>query len=246
MGHPLFLREGPVVAGFRGGAGFAEDFAVAMDFAIVVDAFAAEFAADAGGFVPRHLAGVDGDCDPLFAEEVFIREFAVGEHLLLVFVFDVGVEVAGALLGGFEGGDADGFVDGGVVLGGERRGEVDEGGGHFAPVAEFDGALAEAAAGDDGDSVGGAAIDFDEGDEALAVFRVDETLGVVDAEALATQHRESDAEDLTGAEVAVGDFGLMEESVEGLHKLMILLAGEGVFFGRCALLSGGGSIRFPR
>jgi hypothetical protein len=51
-----------------------------------------------------------------------------------------------------------------------RRGEIDEGGGHFSPVAEFQGALAETASGDDGDGVGGAAVDFYEGDEALAVF----------------------------------------------------------------------------
>ena len=47
--------------------------------------------------------------------------------------------------------------------------DVDEGGGHLAPVAELEGALAEAAAGDDADGVGGAAVDFDEGDEAFAV-----------------------------------------------------------------------------
>ncbi len=141
-----------------------------------------------------------------------------------------GVEIAGALLGGFEGGDADGFVDGGVALRWERRSQVDEGGGHLAPVAELDGALAEAAAGDDGDGVGGAAVDLDEGDEALAVFRIDEAFGVVDAEALAAEHGQADAEDLAGAEVAVSDFGFAEESVEGLHKLMILLAGCGVFF----------------
>ncbi len=94
-----------------------------MDFAVVVDAFAAAVAGDAGGFVAGHLAGVEGDADPLFGEEVGVGEFAVGEHLLLVLVFDVRVEFAGALLGGFEGGDADGFVGGGVVLRWfERRG----------------------------------------------------------------------------------------------------------------------------
>jgi len=64
--------EGLVVAGFGGGACFAEDFAVAMDLAVVVDAFAADFAGDAGGFVAGHLARVDGYGDPLFAEEVFV------------------------------------------------------------------------------------------------------------------------------------------------------------------------------
>ena len=123
--------------------------------------------------------------------------------------------------------------------------EVDEGGGHLAPVAELEGALAEAAAGDDGDGVGGAAVDLDEGDEAFAVG-IDEAFGVVDAEALAAEHGHADAEDLAGAEVAVGDFGFAEEGVEGLHGLMILLLAGGVFFGSCAMLCGGGSIRCPR
>ena len=47
--------------------------------------------------------------------------------------------------------------------------EVDEGGGHFAPVAEFEGAFADAGASDDADGVGGAAVDFDEDDGAFAV-----------------------------------------------------------------------------
>jgi len=84
--HGAPLGEGLVVAGFWGGAGFAENFFVAMDLAVVVDAFSALFAGDAGGFVAGHLAGVEGDGDPLFAEEVFVGEFAVGEHLLLIFV----------------------------------------------------------------------------------------------------------------------------------------------------------------
>ena len=98
--------------------------------------------------------------------------------------------------------------------------QIDEGGGHLAPVAKLDGAFAEAAAGDDGDGVGGAAVDLDEGDETLAVWTA---FGVVDAEALAAEHGQADAEDLAGAEMAVGNFGFAEESVEGLHGLMILL-----------------------
>jgi len=47
---------------------------------------------------------------------------------------------------------------------------VHEGGRGFAPVAEFEGALAEPASGNDGNSVGEAAVDFDKGDEVLAIF----------------------------------------------------------------------------
>jgi len=222
--------EGLVVAGFWGGAGLAENLAVAMDFAIVVDAFTADLTGDASGFVAGHLARVDRNCDPLFAEEVRDGEFAVGEHLLLILVFDVGIEVAGSLLGGFQGGDSDAFVDGGAAFGGQRRSQVDEGGGHLAPVAELYSAFAQAAAGDDGNSVGGAAVDFNKGDQTLAVFWIDQAFGVVNAEALTAQHGQPDTKDLTGAEMAMGDFRFVEEGVEGLHKSMILLTGSGCFF----------------
>ncbi len=223
------MRQRLVVAGLGEGAALAESLSVAKSFAIVVDAFATLRAGDAGGFVAGHLARMDRDGNPLFAEEIFVGEFAVGEHLLLVFVFDVRVEVAGALLGGLEGGDSEGFVDGCVALWRERGREVDEGCGHLAPVAEFDGALAEAAAGDDGDGVGGAAVDLDKRDETLAV----DALGVVDAKAFAAKHSQADAEDLASAQMAVGDFGFAEECVERLHNLMILLAaGLGWRFGR--------------
>ncbi len=97
--------------------------------------------------------------------------------------------------------------------------EVNEGGGHFAEVAELEGALADAGGGDDADGVRGAAVDFYEDDEALAV-RVegaageDAGAGVVDAEAGEREHGHADAEDLAGAEVAVGEFGVVEEGVE--------------------------------
>ncbi len=99
--------------------------------------------------------------------------------------------------------------------------EVDEGGGHLAPVAELEGALAEAAAGDDADGVGSAAVDFDKGDEAFAVAAA----GLVDAEALAAEHGHAYAEDLAGAEVAVGGFGLLEEIGEGVHVSIVVAHG---------------------
>ena len=103
-------------------------------------------------------------------KKVVVGHFAIGQHLLLVFVFDFGMHLASQRFGRFFGGDADGFAGA----------DVDEGGGHLSPVAKFQGALAEAASGDDGDGVGGAAVDFDEGDQALAVF----TARVFDAEFL--------------------------------------------------------------
>ena len=40
---------------------------------------------------------------------------------------------------------------------------------------------------------------------------------IFDAEFLESQHGEANAEDLSGAEMAVGDFGFAEISVEGKH-----------------------------
>ena len=99
--------------------------------------------------------------------------------------------------------------------------EVEEAGGHLAPVAELEGALAEAAAGDDGDGIGGAAIDLDEGDEALAVGAVHQAAGVVDAQHAAAQHGHADSKYLPGAEMAVGDLSFAQQAVERLHGAII-------------------------
>ena len=84
---------------------------------------------------------------------------------MLGVLFEGGVEFAGEVFGGLEGYEAEAFVG----VGFEVLVEVDEGGGHLAEVAELEGSLAYAAAGDYTDGVGGTAIDFYEGDEALAV-----------------------------------------------------------------------------
>jgi len=140
---------------------------------------------------------------------------------LLRIFFEIGVEFPGAGLGGFESYYAEAFE---VVLVGsvgvaEFFVEVDEGGGHFAEVAMLEGPLAETAAGDYRDCIRGTAVDFDEGDEALAVgvegaVREMAGAGIVDAETREGEHGHADAEDLAGAEMAVGDFGFVEERVE--------------------------------
>ena len=191
------------------GAAEADAGAVAFDEAVEVDAFAAEGAGYALAFEAGEFAGWEWDADPVGAEELVVGELAVGLHLLGV-LFERGVEFFGAGLGGFEGYDAEAFVDVGIEWGVE----IDEGGGHLAEVAEFQGALADAAAGDYADGVGGAAVDFDEGDEALAVgveVAVGEGSGarVVDAQLTEGEHGHADAEDLAGAEMAVGYFGVV-------------------------------------
>jgi len=220
--------EGAVVAGFGVGAGQAEALAVAVDEAVEVDAFVAAVAGDALAFEAGEFVGRERDADPLGAEEIFVGEVAVGFHLLRVF-FEVGVEFAGTVFGGFEGYDAEAFVVVGVA---EFLVEVDEGGGHLAEVAELEGSLADAAGGDDADGIGCTAVDFYEGDEALAVGvegAVGEMAGagVVNVEAREGEHGHADAEDLSGAEVAVSDFGVVEEGVEGgRHDDSMLLPRE--------------------
>src|SRR5712692_11007777 len=80
--------------------------------------------------------------------------------------------------------------------------QVDEGGGDFAPVAEFQCALAEAAVGDERDGVSHAAIDFDIRNEALALGD-----GIVNAKFAQAEHGQAHAEDLPGAQMAVSHGG---------------------------------------
>jgi len=204
------------------GAGLTQCFAFGRAaFAGETDAFSTAGTGDARGFEAGHLFRAEGDADPLRGEKFLVGELAVGAHLGGVF-FHLRIKFVGAGFGAFESGDADGAGSGKIRLrrfGGGAGAEVDEGGGHLAPVAKFEGALAEAAGGDDGDGVGGAAIDFDDGDEALAVGvegAVGEMAGarVVNVEPVKGEHGHADAEDLAGAEMAVSGFGFVEEGVE--------------------------------
>ena len=237
----IFLAERLVVAGLGEGAALAENRSIAPYLAVVVDALAAGLAGDTGRLVARHLARMDWHTDPLFAEEVCVKHLAVGEHLLLIFLFDMGEQFASTLLGGLKCGDANRLVGRGFAAGRQRRGEIDEGSRHLSPVAELDGALAQPAAGNDGDGVGRAAVDLDKRDQTLSV----PPLGIIDSETLTSEHGHADAENLPGAEVAVGDFGFVEESLKGLHELMILLTS--VFHAAIQLTnpSPGGNIRGP-
>jgi hypothetical protein len=172
------------------GAGPAEGAAVPEDLAAEVDALAAGGAEDARAFKAGQVLGKDADIDPLDGEELFGRQDAVGFHLLEGGFFEVREELGGAVFAGFESGDADGF----------SGFEITKSGRHFAVIEEFKGAFSETAAGDDADGVGGAAVDFDEGDEAFAV----NASGIVEAEQGEAVQGHADAEDLAGAEMAVG------------------------------------------
>lgn len=157
--------------------------------------------------------------NPLLAKELGVGKLTVGEHLLLILVLDVGVKIARSLLGRFKRSDADALVgEGAVFKWCQGRVEVNKGRGHLSPVAELESTLAKAASGYHRDGVGGATVDLDEGDEALAIGGA--RFG--DTKPLTPEHSEADTEDLSGAEVAVGEFGLVEEIGNRLHETMII------------------------
>lgn len=181
-------------------AGHAQLLAGELFEAIEVDAFSAAGADDAIGFIAGQLGGIDVDADSIDAEELTVVELAIGEHLLLALALDFGMKLAGEIARSFKCDDAGASV----------FREIDEGCGHFSPVAKFQSALAEAAPGHHANSIGGAAVDFDEGDEAFAICAE----RVLDAEGFEAEKGHPDAEDLAGAHVAVGGFSALEESVE--------------------------------
>ena len=138
-------------------------------------------------------------------EEFGVGHFAIGAHLLLVFVGDFGIELAGALLGAF----ARRHTHRAILA------QVAEGGGGLSEIAELERALAEPAAGHHADGVGHAAIDFDEGDEAFAVGAG----RVFEAEQSDAIERHAQAENLAGAEVAVrlgGEQFVFGERLQGI------------------------------
>jgi hypothetical protein len=187
----------------------AEGAAVLEDFAFEVDAFAALGADDTGAFEAGKVFGADFNFDPLIVEENVVGKLGVG-FLLAVFFVEFGEEFAGGLLGGFSGGDADGTA--GL--------QIAEGGGNFAPVAEFESTLTETAVGDEGDCVGDATIDFGEGDNAFSFGD-----GVGDAELAKAVEGEADAEYLASAEMAMGNGGEFEIFGERFHGDWIRVQG---------------------
>jgi len=122
--------------------------------------------------------------------------------LLAFFFFERGKHFHGAFLGIFARDDANGAPGS----------HINECGGYFSPVEKFESPLAEAAIGDESDGVRHAAIDFNVGDDALLFAD-----GIFDAEFAEAEHGEAHAEDLSGADVAVGDGGVFEVLVEGSH-----------------------------
>jgi hypothetical protein len=195
-------------------AGKAKAFAGSLHKAVEVDTFAAQCAGKAFAFIAGELTGWEWDANPLLAEKLVVRQLAVSTHLGFI-LFELGVKLAGALLGAFKSNDAYAFVD----VGCKFRVEIHEGGGHLAPVAEFERTFADARTSNDADGVGCAAVDLDEDDGALAIgieltVRECPLPRGADAEAVHRKHRHAYTEDLTGAEMAVCDLRFAEEFIE--------------------------------
>lgn len=202
--------QGTVVPLLRMSTGLTKHLIAAPLEAVVIDPFSTLAAGDALSFVAGEFFRGDVDFYPFLREEILVGHLAIRVHLLLVLILDLGIHLSRLGLGRFAGGDADGSA----AL------EIDEGCCHLAPVAELEGALAEAASGDDSNSIGRAAVDFYIGNEALAIFAA----RLVDAQALAAQHCHAHAEDLSGAEMAMRYLGQRQECIEGVHISMVCLS----------------------
>jgi hypothetical protein len=189
-------------------AGTAQGAAVLEDFALEVDTFAALGADNARTFKTGQVFRKDFDFHPFLGEKNVVGELSVG-FLLAFFPGEVGKQLLCGLLGRFFGGNANGAAGF----------EVAERGGDFAPVAELQGALAQAAIGNQRDRVRDAAIDFHVGNKALAVGD-----GIRDAEFAKAEHCEANAENLASADVAVGDDGEFEVFGEGFHVAVIFVS----------------------
>src|SRR5260370_1650075 len=104
------------------------------------------------------------------------------------------MHVGGQRIGRFFGGDTNRLI---VAY-------VHERGCNFSPVAKLQRTLAEAATGDHSNGIGGATVDLDERNKALAVF----SARIFYAELSQAQHGESHADDLSGAAVTASLHGL--------------------------------------
>ena len=146
-------------------------------------------------------------------EQVVVRHFPIRQHLLLILIFDFGmqwIEPAPSTILWRRCGAA---IE--CPVSGPRRAVRSTNVAAILPQSRnFRRPLAQAASGDNGDGIGRAAVDFHKGDEAFAVF----AMGIVNAEFLQSQHREAHAQHLPGAKMSMGLFGVAKIFVEGFHE----------------------------
>src|SRR3954470_16579466 len=80
---------------------------IVRDFAVKVDPFTAFATGDAFAFVTRQIFWLHFNPDVLEVKQLFIRHFAIGEHLLLILRCDLGMSSARGLFRGFLRGNSD-------------------------------------------------------------------------------------------------------------------------------------------
>ena len=194
------------------GAAVAYLLPIAHDIPVVIDAFSAGSTECAFRLVAGKFFCAKRYLHPLLAKQDIFRKFAIGEHLLLILVLDFRMKSARRFPGRLASADA------------HRPAtfDIDKCCGHLAPVAKLQRALAQAAAGDDGDSIGGTAVNLHKCDKPLTIF----SAGIVETEAVASQHRHAHTQHLAGAKMAVGNFGFLQQFVHILHVCRVRTDGQ--------------------
>jgi hypothetical protein len=211
----LFVRissgERLVVSLLRRGACEAESMPFAHQKTIVVDSFSALVAGHALSLVAGKFPGSKRYPHPLLLEKVMVAHLTICGHLLQVFVVYLRMKFARLRLRRFPGSNADRAMSF----------DIHKGRCHLAPVAKLERALAQPASGDDANGIGSATIDFDEGDQALAIT----SPWLLQAEAAAPEHCQTDTQNLPSAEMSVGNPGFLEKIIERgqgfRHALML-------------------------
>ena len=84
-----------IIALLRRGAALAELLSIAHYISAEIDAFPADGANGALAFVARKFPWIELDTHPLLGKQNFFRQLAIGQHLLLVFVLQLRVQLAG-------------------------------------------------------------------------------------------------------------------------------------------------------
>src|ERR1041385_2903354 len=139
----------------------------------------------------------------LCLKELVVRHLSIGQHLLLVFVFNFRVHAFGKGFGRFAGGHTNSFAGFHV-----NKGSCD-----LAPIAKLESTLAQAAASHDHYGVRGASVDLNKSNYALAVL----ALWVFQSKLPQTKHRHANAEYLSSAKMAMSDGSVIEIFLKRLH-----------------------------
>ncbi len=169
-----------------------------------INSFSALFARDALALVSGKLFGRKLNLYPLRREQIVIGHLSIGQHLLLVLVLDLGMELPRERFRRFLGSNADRF----------SAAYIDKRGGHFAPIAKLERALAQTTACHNCNRIGRASVDLYKSDQPLAIFSV----RIFDAEFLQSEHGHTHTEHLPSTEVSMGLLGIAEIFVEGFHS----------------------------